>query len=99
MGAKNEHEQTESEFTPRDIQETQWRIAKSVLDANRQGSQALEYLLLWTYQQETSAERELLEASIDQAITEYERVLEALELAKEGVATLEQDRDTELRSE
>lgn len=75
-----------------DLQELEWVLAKSLLDANAHSTQAFEYYLMQTYRPDTSSDLDPMSESLQQAIHEHKKIIEELEQAVEAVAELEDKR-------
>lgn len=78
-----------------ELEELEWVVAKTLLDANARTTEAFEYHLLRACRDDESVDAESMLANIRQAITEHERIIENLEVAAEAVAELESERQAE----
>lgn len=70
----------------------EWQIAKQLLDAHTQTGRALErYLVLQTLRESPEEEGKEIEAAIEQAIDDHERIIESLEAARASVDTCNEE--------
>ena len=68
----------------------EWELAKQLLDAHSQTGRALEqYLILQTLREEPPNGGDSIEAAIDNAIEDHERIIETLSAARETLASFE----------
>lgn len=74
-----------------DDDEIDWVIVKTLLDANARTTQALEHHLLRTYYQENPPDVQQMQACIERAIDDHQRIVNDLEATFEALDELASD--------